>query len=119
MFFPQLGIDDEEGAVTAREPLLEEGKQHPVFLIQIVKESTDVTRLKKIRPGARNGSSSGIHGELCCNQSGRRLRPSRYTRSAAPFCRRPPSVTGLPPLLRPPATLETSKPASVRARCQA
>ncbi|HEX5458909.1 MAG TPA: hypothetical protein VFX20_02975 [Steroidobacteraceae bacterium] len=96
MFFPQLGIYDEEGSVTAREPLPEEGKQHPVFFVQIVKESTDVTRLKKMRTGASNGSSSGFHNEFCCTETGRCVRPLRYTRAPAAFCRRPPSVTGLP-----------------------
>lgn len=64
MFFPQLGIDDREGSVPAREPVPDEGKWHPILLVQIVKEGTDVTCFQGPGVSTGNGRRGTVHREF-------------------------------------------------------
>jgi hypothetical protein len=43
VFVPQLRIDDVESPVAALETVLDERQQHPVFLVGVAKEGTDMT----------------------------------------------------------------------------
>ena len=57
-------IDHVNRLVAAREAVLDEGQQHPIFLIVAVEERADMACVAELRAGQRNGCGAFVHGAL-------------------------------------------------------
>src|SRR5258706_8670522 len=64
MIFMLVRVDDVNRFVAAREAVLDEGQQHPIFLIVAVEERADMACVAELRAGQRNGCGAFGHGAL-------------------------------------------------------
>src|SRR6266850_2740394 len=65
MIFMLVRVDDVNRFVAAREAVLDERQQHPIFLIVAVEKRADMACVAELRAGERNGCDAAmLHGAL-------------------------------------------------------
>src|SRR5882672_7590141 len=64
MILVLVRVDDVNRSVAAREAVLDERQQHPVFLVVAVEKRADMACVAELRAGQRNGCGAFLHGAL-------------------------------------------------------